>query len=238
MKKRKFTLIELLVVVAIIAILAALLLPSLNSARGKAKAISCINNMKQLSTGVQMYVMESDDYFFRTSIAGPDDGFDVRWHYMIQRTMNKSTDWGTLPSNYSNIYWCSEDSSVRTTTPPATAFAYNYISYGFNTWNLMGFRINKVRKPSNCVCIAESGVGGGSTGYAFLASYYDSNPGVWPATPRHNGICNVMWVDGHVSAVRSPNRLSSGLYNVDVLGTRGWWTPANGGSENNKWIPY
>ena len=58
--KHFFTLLELLIVIGIIAILAALLLPALNSSREKARSIHCVNNLKQLSLGVQFYCDAND----------------------------------------------------------------------------------------------------------------------------------------------------------------------------------
>ena len=61
-QKRGFTLIELLVVVAVVAILAGLLLPTLGRARDRAYAAACLNHLKQLQLGWTLYANDHNDW--------------------------------------------------------------------------------------------------------------------------------------------------------------------------------
>jgi len=86
--KRAFTLIELLVVIAIIAILAAILFPVFAQAKTAAKITTSLNNMKQVSLGLQIYSADYDDvavHEYGTSYTAPDTWVGDIYPYVKNR---------------------------------------------------------------------------------------------------------------------------------------------------------
>ncbi|MCG9894295.1 MAG: prepilin-type N-terminal cleavage/methylation domain-containing protein, partial [Fimbriimonadaceae bacterium] len=81
--KRAFTLIELLVVIAIIAILAAILFPVFAQAKTAAKKTQSLSNIKQIGTGIQIYIADYDDVLPQSEYGGWDSSPHIQWYTVV-----------------------------------------------------------------------------------------------------------------------------------------------------------
>lgn len=134
-----FTLIELLVVIAIIAILAAILLPVLNSAEERAKRAQCMNNLKEVGLSCIMYAQDNNDLFPPATDTGwgMDNPIAMNSNMLAQATsvgFNTNSASTAAGSRGSSIWTCPERPTLPAEqNPPVWALGYQYYG-GMKLW--------------------------------------------------------------------------------------------------------
>ena len=213
---------ELLVVIAVIAILAGMLLPALNSARAKAHAISCVSNMKQIGVAAIGYVQDNDDYWCPASAHGPtypnsswnnDINYENNWLALLWPSLKSGTfptDNAPLkspaicPGGEKDIFYYQKKSR------PITNLAWN-ARVGAAGSYCKPLRLSRNKYPTKTATLwdvknvdetgtpyaGEDGIANGGTSNS--RDYHNEGVAKSCTPMRHpGGTDNILFVDGHV----------------------------------------
>jgi prepilin-type N-terminal cleavage/methylation domain-containing protein/prepilin-type processing-associated H-X9-DG protein len=218
-----FTLIELLVVIAIIAILTAILLPTLAAARGRAQGVVCLNNTHQLTLALELYADDHNSRLpFNLVMTEWSPRNNLNW-------VNNVMTWDTHPDNTNQatitqaalgvyaqretaIYRCPSDRALSAMQHAAgwtgriRSYSMNAMmgdagavtSTGFNVNNpdyTQFFKITQIAHPSGIFAFLDEHPDSIDDGY-FLNRAYHWN---WIDLPAsyHNGATAFSFADGH-----------------------------------------
>ncbi len=206
-----FTLIELLVVITIIAILAALLLPALSSAKEKANQIRCLSNHRQLGLAWLVY---KDDNSGRLVIDDPWGGTNYpSWVYGSMTAATEATNTALIRGGLlypftpnPGVYHCPTDKTThgRSYSMQSQLACYmngskydGQAAMGISGYAPMYFE-NQMRKPppvQTIVFIDENvtSIDDGFFGILISGNMWINVPATW-----HSRGCNFSFADGHV----------------------------------------
>ena len=221
-----FTLVEMLVVIAVIAILVALLLPAIGTAKRKAQRITCTNNLRQISLGVRMYSDDSHDASPSPSGIGVMSTNIMSLYSGYKALMKTYVGLNGAASSQDKVFQCPADTFypnwiIAPVGPPLYLVhkslhddsSWNFSSYAFNGGDnatrkffkktlaypgLGGVNLSSVKHPARTVLVSE---------IAAFGPWSWHDPSAHGVAHESGTLYNdsknfVGFVDGHVSYIK------------------------------------
>jgi len=195
-KGQAFTLVGLLVVIAIMAVLAALLLPVLANSKEKARSAQCVNNLRQWGLAFQMYADDHDDFLPRrgqgvqmlAQINRPEDWFNALPPYFGLSSFQEMISNNVTPAAHTqSVFICPTADDPRGTY---------FLPYGMNMnlcpWNLpVATKFSEVVQPSYVVAMADAPG-------QYASTYPSAQP--YSVVARHAARVNLLFLAGQVQS--------------------------------------
>ena len=211
---RAFSLVELLVVIAVIAIVAALLLPALSQSKAATRRIACVNNLRQLGLAAQMYWADHEEDSFRY-ISGVTNGGTIYWFGWIEPWIPGNEGRRAFDARMGALFpylqgrgveICSAlnyNSSLFKLKATGASYGYGYNVFLSAPMNLPPINMAKVIRPSDIVLLADAAQVNdfqepASPDNPLLEEFYYVNDSEPTAHFRHQRTANAVFCDGHV----------------------------------------
>ncbi|MFA5251965.1 MAG: prepilin-type N-terminal cleavage/methylation domain-containing protein [Phycisphaerae bacterium] len=254
-KTRAFTLIETLVVISAIAMLMAILLPALSSARSQAYGVVCRSNLRQLLLSNIGYSNENDGF----SVPAASDMWEGaggyhRWHGVrdnenepfdpLRGPLVEYLSDGKVKECPGSVRFAQGETWNESFEKGCGGYGYNMSYIGSRLWwggssfeEIYGqtARMSGIAKPDRTLMFADTAFnrGGNLIEYSFAEPYFwirrgklqDRHPS--PSIHfRHGGSANIGWSDGHVNSHQKADYKDSSAYNAAFDRMElGWFDP-------------